>query len=1129
MARTGIGTRSLLGRVLVGLCLLGSPLAGARPMPLLGPDGPLELGPILASEHDVRGVVEVDPYSGKLCLELSGAAGEFSWTGEGWRRDGLEIQGEDASNDDRGRDVVPEGARFGFQDGALSWLIDHQGGQVRLDVDQQRRPVGVSWSDGSHVEIERDDFGRLLLIRGPGTREQRLVWRDGGFSLSEPEGKSLRVSFGPPVGASQRSVTVEDSLGRTARTFIGARPDGTQGVLGWEDPRGLQTWITRTDRSLTVADGGGRYWTVDLDAAGQVVAVSEPGGGRWVWRRDVRGRVIGIEEPAGRIHSWDRDEAGRLIAVGRGLVPWTLRRDGQGRVTEIVDPIGSVLALRRDGQGRIEKLVDPLGNEVAFSRSPSGQVQGITGRAGASWWVEYDSLDRPRRVVGPDGRRLELDWDQAGQLVAVRAPSRQTTWLDRSSSGELTRLRSSSGESLGLDRDALGRVRMLRWAGGQELWLGRDLAGEVVELRSLDRDTDGSVKPASDRSVVVQRDGNELPIALGSVHWTRDGAGRVLGVDAPGRSISVKRDASGSISRLQAADWWLELVRDSAGRVRRWRGSDGEVAVLRNGAGRIVREEVSSAPESAAAENAVERSTLALAWDARGRLQRFDVGQRGWRMLRDGSGHLLRVDGPAGLGLGADWDVAGRLSLLRHPAQTLLRADWTPKDVVMAVDDAGGHRLGARLWTLDPRGRVLSEEDAAWGLREWRRDGSGRVVEVDENEEPALVVTDEGWAAPAGANEVRLAANGQVATARPPPGPPAWGVGSETLSYGWTADGPLDAVAGELGAVRLVHDGLGRLTALVPERGEPLSLHYDARGRLAGLSQAGRVLHQFIWGPAVDDGPASLLASGADGASSWMPGPGGPAGVAGPKGLVDVVLGLGAAVWWLVPQGSQAVMPTDDIRGYTQIGLGEGSDADLVGPGARLLPFPGGPLLALSAAEGGAVPAGTALDPLSGQRTDGLGPLPWQVDSFYQDGGPAALDPAPWEPNPTWQQPLRLLVALGELADPLPGPWMSLPALPIATPVLPASLDQVEPPLGPPLDALPFSEDALTTAWLLACLPGAPPPDADLAARTLLSTVLSLPWLPPGVDLPLPLRWSAQAGRGTASSGSQALATTRSR
>ncbi|NOY24311.1 MAG: RHS repeat protein, partial [Oligoflexia bacterium] len=315
---------------------------------------------------------------------------------------------------------------------------------------------------------------------------------------------------------------------------------------------------------------------------------------------------------------------------------------------------------------------------------------------------------------------------------------------------------------------------------------------------------------------------------------------------------------------------------------------------------------------------------------------------------------------------------------------------------------------------------------------------------------------------------------------------------------------------GELGAVRLIHDGLGRLTALVPERGEPLSLRYDARGRLAGLSQAGRVLHRFTWGPAVDDGPAALLASGVDGASSWMPGPAGPAGVAGSSGLVDVVLGLGAAPWWLIPQGSDAVMPTDDIRGYTQVELGEGADADLVGPGARLIPLPGGPLLALSPAEGGAVPAGTALDPLSGQRTDGLQPLPWQIVPFYQDGSPAELDPAPWEPNPTWQQPLRLLVAMGELADPMPGPWTLLPALPIATPVLPASLDQIEPPLGPPLDALPIAEDPLTTAWLLACLPGAAPPDADLAARTILSTVLSLPWLPPGVDLPLPLRWSPQ-------------------
>lgn len=67
------------------------------------------------------------------------------------------------------------------------------------------------------------------------------------------------------------------------------------------------------------------------------------------------------------------------------------------------------------------------------------------------------------------------------------------------------------------------------------------------------------------------------------------------------------------------------------------------------------------------------------------------------------------------------------------------------------------------------------------------------------------------------------------------------------------------------------------------------------------------------------------------------------------------------------------------------------------------------------------------------------------------------------------------------------------------------------PPLGPPLDALPLGEDALTTAFLLAALPGGRPPGPELAARALVEAELELPWIPPGVELPLP--WSTTAPR----------------
>jgi hypothetical protein len=210
-----------------------------------------------------------------------------------------------------------------------------------------------------------------------------------------------------------------------------------------------------------------------------------------------------------------------------------------------------------------------------------------------------------------------------------------------------------------------------------------------------------------------------------------------------------------------------------------------------------------------------------------------------------------------------------------------------------------------------------------------------------------------------------------------------------------------------------------------------------------------------------------------------------------------------------------------DLRGYPAPGLADPGGADLPGPAGGLQPFPGGPVLALSTAEGGGVPAGVALDPATGQRSDGLAAWPWAglpagIDSgAWASGAPDALDPSPWEATGPWRAPLRLLVALGELADPVGGTWTALPAPSPELPWLPVGLEHQEqagaPPLGPPLDALPLGEDALTTAFLLAALPGGRPPGPELAARALVEAELELPWIPPGVELPLP--WSTTAPR----------------
>ncbi|MCK6506216.1 hypothetical protein L6R53_23065 [Myxococcota bacterium] len=1136
---------SLAGRLLAVGSLVGAPPAWALPAPVLGPDGPLHVGTLVPAQADPRGVAVVDPVSGELALVLPGAAGRFAWEEGTWTLDGEPLAAGDAveiedplerlryrpegeapapAPDLRGREVVPEGARWTWGEAGLLSLVDPQGGLTRVVTDAQGRPRGVAWPDGTRLEVQRDEFGRVVRMAGPGPGLLQLAWRDGGLQVVDPLGAPLVVRPGPGQRDAVRSVVVIDAVGRQVRAFYGPDPLGRERLLGWEEPRGLTSWVRYEPRAVSVVDGAGRSWRAELDPAGRVQAVLDPGAARWTWRRDAQGRVIGVEDPAGRIHAWARDQEGRLVGVGRGAVPWRLRRDVQGRLVEVADPVGATVTLVRDPAGRIVRITDPAGGETSLARGRAGTVETVA-TAGGRWRLDLDLLGRVARVTGPDARRWELQRDAAGRLTLLRDPVRGSFALDRGASGALTRLRGPAGDAVGLARDALGRLQALRWPGGEEVSVRRDAAGEVVELRR------------GPWVVGLQRDASEEPVRAGAVQWRRDGAGRVRELLAPGRAWRVERDGAGLVRAVQAGDWSVTVGRDRAGRVVRWSGTDGEVEARRDPAGRITREQVRlPAPPQAqtTAEVALEEAVLApvpaaaaalvpaldLSWDPRGRLQTLALEARTWRLLRDAAGRLLRVVGPEGIAVGVDRDEAGRVTLVRHPAHSLLRLTWLPDGLRLALEDSGGRRLAARALTLDAGDRVVALEEQPWGALRLRRDGRGRVVALErDGGAGGWRVAEDGQVEGGDGSRVQLDPLGRALAARPPAGAPAWGVGGATLAYAWDDEGRLAWVAGELGAARLEHDALGRLVGLSPEVGDPWTLRYDARGRLAQIEQGGRVLHTLAWGPAVDDGPQSLLASGPRGEATWAPGPWGPAGLRGPEGdggLVDRVGDPAGAPWWWLREGGAAGAAGVDPRGYPATGTGDPWGADLPGPAGGLQPFPGGPVLALAPAEGGAVPGGAALDPATGQRTDGLAPWPWAglaagVEAgAWADGGPQALDPAPWSATGPWQAPLRLLVALGELEDPVGGAWTALPAPGPALPWLPASLDRADPPLGPPLDALPLGEDVLTTSFVLAALPGAAPADPDRAARALVAAELDLPWLPPGVALPLP--WPAGAG-----------------
>ena len=197
--------------------------------------------------------------------------------------------------------------------------------------------------------------------------------------------------------------------------------------------------------------------------------------------------------------------------------------------------------------------------------------------------------------------------------------------------------------------------------------------------------------------------------------------------------------------------------------------------------------------------------------------------------------------------------------------------------------------------------------------------------------------------------------------------------------------------------------------------------------------------------------------------------------------------GRGDPTWVLDGEGGFAALS------HTPSGLPRQAAADILGAGGQLQWFPGGPIQVGS----------VSLDPVSGQRVDGVKAWPWASKRPRLRTLSNPVDPAPWEPVSVWGQPLRVLEAMGVLKPVAEGEWTTLGSPPRAHGSLPRSLDRSRVPLGPSLESVPMAEtDPLTWSVIKSCLPGE---DADRPfspAAALIGAELDLPWLPPGWGVP---------------------------
>jgi YD repeat-containing protein len=961
-----------------------------------------------------------------------------------------------------------------YENGLLVAVGNGNGIRTRYFYDARGLLSGALFADGSRLAVERDDQSRVVSMSGPGTASLRFAWGDGGLvAVSDPLGNPWRLEW------REDDVSVTDPVGRTVWLLReGKRIDG------WVDPMGTTTHLGREgDGRLTnLSVAGGASWSLAMNLRGLLEGALGPMSAQWRFERDADGLLTRIVDPDGRDLRLDHDSQGRVDGLDHGPENVRLERDEHGLITAIRRDTGS-LRIGRDVAGRILSISDASGNAWRFEGQHGRWPGRLVDPSGVSWKLVFDPLGRPKGLFSEAGDdAVQWSRDERGALVDLKRGA-SSIRFGRRLDGLLTLVRDPFGRVTGWARNGAGQVQSIQQADGSSLEISRNGQGEVSRV------------DFGDTRIQVDRDARGLPTRLRrskgaapaetllQVRW--DALGHANSVAWRSATLALKRTVSGLVKEVKLGDEVYGIGRNAAGRV---------VSVDRGASNWRLDRDTSGLVRAVNAPGL----TWALGRDSRGLPAHLEAQGIDVTWMYDAAGRVQLEKSSDGTTLGVAWDAAGRPVTIRFPGGTLA---WLAPagDGEERIESNTGRVLLSRFVHRDGLGRLVTTEQTG-RVRRYRYGPLDQVVAV-EDEAGAWSYGPRGSEGPDG-ELVLLDVDGRPLEAVPPHGPPAWGVGSSRVSYQLDASGAFEEVSGDGGQALLRHDVLGRLVSLetrtkAPDGGDLVVRHWKITYDPLGL---GVVVH----GP---DGTVRLVTAlglpvgwaGSAGSTSLLEAPNGAMVAVGPGAPPTAVwpdeLGNPGETW----------LPGEkpDHLGSSPAGFPSSRLPILLARGGRFLLFAGGPM----------VSATRARDAVSGQET-GARPVTWPWAEDVWDARPeswpeidvspcVSWDPSAWAPRSAWQEPLRILVALGIAGLPEAEASWLVPPVPSTLPWLPSGLEGGSSPFGLSLSLLPLRADPLERLLIGSLLSARLPVTTDNLLHALLEVDLKeIPPLLP--DQPVP-------------------------
>ncbi|QWL31149.1 DUF6531 domain-containing protein [Rathayibacter toxicus] len=606
--------------------------------------------------------------------------------------------------------------------------------------------LSASAGPGTRIEVERDDEGRLVVLRHERGRSIRVLWSgerivaleasDGRRVQFEYDGVCLVAATGP--GGTRRygwnpAGLVDTVMDAAGVVEVRNEYDQQGRVIAQISPFGRKTRYAYLPGRLTVvSDGDGTRSTT--------------------WVADARGRLVGVIDPNGRRQSMSYDGHGNLVSATERDGEVTVHAyDQRGRLVRTVTPSGADITVGYDECDRVTTVVTESGAVTeyeypdAHSRNPCLITDPEGGRTQLRWWGNLLT-----EVVDPVGVRVQFEYDQYGDLIATRDADGNTARLERDEMGRVVAAISPLGAVTRFRYDQAGRLLSRQNALGS-IWR--------YEYGSGGRLT-GIVDPLRARTVIEYGEHGQ-PVATTdpvgrTVRRLFDDLGNVQAMLLPdGSSWQFHHDA---LSRL------TETVDPSGAVWRREYDRNGALTATIDPTG--VRQDIIRQPGSVRTDDGLAQFTTH--WDPLGRptqveqqddtvaLTSYDrcgrpvelVDAEGALTLlrRDPAGRITTQVAPGGATTRFEYDHCGRLTTIIDPSGARTNFTYDPDGRVVGTTlptgetthihyNAIGQVLsvtapgyGTAHYSYDPLGRLTRSRDPWNGHRRFRYDPAGQLT-----------------------------------------------------------------------------------------------------------------------------------------------------------------------------------------------------------------------------------------------------------------------------------------------------------------------------------------------------------------------------------------------------------------